>query len=322
VLKEEIGDYNNVAIEWIRGHAPTAYIKDDAGTIIDTFDLSNADHGEFLALLKSHNFVPLTNEAILPGSPHSSGSFGGHIYEYYQTSALWKDVESFVSSHTNGSQKGYLLTLTSPEEESYVTSLIPTPHLETGVWLGAQDNTEAMWNWIGGPERDVTFWKGRSSGKVVESRYQNWLKGEPNNGDASNEEDCAVLSLEKQKTGWTDVSCYPTRRFGIVVEYGDDAIFLPNITRIITNDVNTSIDLKFPSVVSLDAVPLNLDRLQPISPKTIFHGILWFIIPLLLFTIGFVLYSLLLTPRKKRDLRAWFGSLLRKWQPQEPKGDV
>jgi len=315
VLKQEIGDYNNVKIEWIRGHAPTAYLKDGTGNVVDTFELQNFDHGEFLELLKSHNFVPLTNEAVFPASPRSSGSFGGHVYEYYETAYLWNDVQRFASSRTNGTRKGYLMTLTSPEEEQFVSSLIPNKSLGVGVWLGAQDTkTEGNWNWIGGPEQDVTFWRGRTgTGKAVEDRYSNWDKNEPNNGDGTSQEDCAYVSLSNGKTSWTDISCFPTSRYSMVVEYGDELIVVTPTT-VVDNDNNSTIhepvSISHPSLIN------SMERLQPVAPKSIFHGLLFLILPLLIFTIGFVLYSVLLNNRKKRDFRAWFSGLLKKWQFQ------
>ena len=67
--------------------------------------------------------------------------------------------------------RGYLATVTSVEENSFLTDrfLTSSGGLPRG-WLGASDNmTEGTWTWRDGPEAGQQFWDGLAGGKPVKS---------------------------------------------------------------------------------------------------------------------------------------------------------
>lgn len=89
----------------------------------------------------------------------------GHSYQRFSTSKTWNDAKAACAA-----LGGYLATVTSQEEQKYVTSK------GAYAWLGAADETqEGAWKWITGEP-----WS-----------YTNWSGGEPN--DLNGGEDCLHL---------------------------------------------------------------------------------------------------------------------------------
>jgi len=224
-LKQEASEYENIELEWIRGHLPTAYFKDVQGKVIEELALPDYGHGDIMKLFKSHKWTP-RRPRVGFGDPLSNGSFGGHYYEFFAIPSPWEDANEFALSRSHDGLQGYLLTLTSKEEELFIRKLIPaTMHQASGgVWLGAGDGEEeGKWFWKAGPEAGVKFGEGRGKdGKVVGSAFQSWQTREPNNGENDYDEDCAIMSYRDASAGWDDVSCFPPVRNGLIVEYGNE----------------------------------------------------------------------------------------------------
>lgn len=139
--------------------------------------------------------------------------------------------------------KGYLASITSSEENDFVSSKIEGA---TGVIIGGRDaDEEGTWKWLGGPDNGTAFWKGCSSTATVPGTalgYASWSKGEPNNfigqsdkcgagAQTATGEDCLVTnwtdnSPSEQAGFWNDVPCgndaYTSKLVGgYVVEYGN-----------------------------------------------------------------------------------------------------
>jgi len=230
VLKQEIGEYENIDIEWIRGETPRASFRDSEGKTIKEVELTDVEHAGFLGILKSNGFVP-TVKKVNYGQPIGTGSFNGRYYEYYDTLAPFELAFKFAVSLTNKTASTFIATITSKEEEDFIISLIPenTRNKHPGVWLGAQDvHEEGKWEWIGGPERGVTMWRetraANEAAEKVKGQYSNWLKNEPNNANGEPfQEDCAYFKVDNtsQEGRWIDVSCFPIPDEGraLVVEY-------------------------------------------------------------------------------------------------------
>jgi len=137
-------------------------------------------------------------------------------------------------------QKGYVLTITSKEEENFIQDLLKANQVE-GVWLGAHDSQEeGEWRWnnvesAGGPEAAQVFYQkpDRISEATSQEKklYSNWRQGEPNDSDA--DEDCAVLTVE----GWNDVRCALVYN-ALVVEFGSE--LLPQATHISADQSNSN----------------------------------------------------------------------------------
>jgi len=86
----------------------------------------------------------------------------GHCYEV-EAPEIWTDART--QSLARG---GYLVTITSQDENSFVRNLI----FSAGLWLGATDIGYATgdYHWIDGPE----------AGQPVSNYYVNWRPTEPN----------------------------------------------------------------------------------------------------------------------------------------------
>ncbi len=83
----------------------------------------------------------------------------GHYYQRFDAAMTWSDARAYCES-----QGGYLATLTSAEEDSFVYQNVGQDGV--AMWLGGTDETsEGTWEWITGEA-----WS-----------YTNWASGQPNN---------------------------------------------------------------------------------------------------------------------------------------------
>ncbi|MBT5855122.1 hypothetical protein HOH87_00615 [bacterium] len=147
----------------------------------------------------------------------------GHFYQFVNHGSLlnWTTAKNAAALKTYHGLKGYLVTVTSATEMSFVKSKL------SGVgWLGASDSgSEGTWKWMTGPETGLHFYSTTGScaatdGAAVSGRYHNWDPGtngcgEPNN---SGGEDYGHFHSNGK---WND---YPLNGHNVVrkyvVEYG------------------------------------------------------------------------------------------------------
>lgn len=121
------------------------------------------------------------------------GSGGnGHYYELVQSSSglEWTAARSAALASTHLGQSGYLATVTSAAEQTFLNALNPN---DLDAWLGGSDQgTEGVWLWMDGPEAGTQFWQGGPGGSATAPfNYANWVAGvEPN--DFSTGEDGLV----------------------------------------------------------------------------------------------------------------------------------
>ena len=102
-----------------------------------------------------------------------------HIYEYVDANVTWTAAKTAAEAKTLAGLTGYLVTITSASEQSFVLANNVT---SVGRWLGASDAaTEGTWRWVTGPEEGLQFWSGSSGGSAVNGAYKNWESDEPNN---------------------------------------------------------------------------------------------------------------------------------------------
>ena len=139
-------------------------------------------------------------------------SGNGHYYEFVSASGIeWADAKAAAEARTFLGMQGYLVTVTSAEENAFVAS-----KLAGEGWMGASDaTTEDAWYWVTGPEAGTQFWQGASTGTVVGGEYNNWASGEPNDS-GSNEDHAHFLSGGT----WNDYRYNNPNIDGYVVEYG------------------------------------------------------------------------------------------------------
>ena len=116
----------------------------------------------------------------------------GHSYEVVSTSPstiTWANARAAAKLRTFNGQTGYLATITSADEQTYLYSKTQT----TG-WIGASDgydvSTNQIWKWADGPEAGQTFWTtacGQGYRGICASTgmYNFWNNGEPNGVNSS-----------------------------------------------------------------------------------------------------------------------------------------
>ncbi|MHA2031862.1 MAG: lectin-like protein [Candidatus Kariarchaeaceae archaeon] len=79
-------------------------------------------------------------------------NFNGHRYELIQEWRTWSDAK--IDCESRG---GYLVTITSQEENDFITNLIGS----NNIWIGFTDEvTEGDWQWVTGEQVTYTNWGG------------------------------------------------------------------------------------------------------------------------------------------------------------------
>lgn len=197
----------------------TVNALNDGDDLTDTFTVQTVDGTEqvITVTINGANDAPevqnesasFTLETVIdPGAGWSS--FQGHYYRYVSdNTAFWDDARAAALS--NG---GYLVNITSSDEDLFIDSLKP---VGVRAWIGANDAAvEGEWRWIDGPEAGQQFWQGGVSGTAVNGSYENWRVGEPN--DFSVDEDYSFTNADGD---WLDGVA--TQEFGIdgyIEEFG------------------------------------------------------------------------------------------------------
>ena len=145
----------------------------------------------------------------------ASGTFGGSNYDIYSYEAgddrSWDTAKTFATS-----VGGYLATITSLDEDSYIyslaTALFP-PEAWAEAWVGGSQTpgtTTATANW---------FWEnaeGAIDGTNAGPNYANWLAGEPNDFGGPGAEQFLAINLLGEFV-WNDEGNIPSIG-GFVVE--------------------------------------------------------------------------------------------------------
>jgi len=112
-------------------------------------------------------------------------SANGHYYEYVPTRLNWSAALAEANSRSYLNLPGYLATVTSADENAFVSSLLA--NAEWGAWLAGSDAAvEGEWRWVAGPEAQQIFWQGDQHGAPVAGAYNNWATNEPNNLNTEN----------------------------------------------------------------------------------------------------------------------------------------
>ena len=153
----------------------------------------------------------------------------GHFYRPISGAVSYTSAKSAATSQTFKGQTGYLITITSQDEQSFVQNNVPG----SNIWFALSDaGLEGRWRIDAGPENGTLVWTASanvnnsttgpysSTGTTATGMYSNWCGGEPNNADGTIGEDHAV-------TKWSGGSCWNDLRDGnfsgiggYVVEFG------------------------------------------------------------------------------------------------------
>ena len=130
-----------------------------------------------------------------------------HYYEAVPGALTWAQARDAAGARTHLGQHGHLVTITSAEEQTFVTSSFPSA-LGAGYWIGAfQDRTAPDYSEPSGGFRWVT-------GEAF--LFLDWDTGEPNNGGTGPAQDYVVLAANGR---WDDFGSANTIGNGYIVEY-------------------------------------------------------------------------------------------------------
>ena len=114
------------------------------------------------------------------GNPVYS-SITGHYYEFINGTIDWPSSNTAANAKTFLGLTGYLATVTSAAETTFLSTFFSSNGWSGGTSAGTPGNAR-IWKWSAGPEANVTFWNGNTTGSVPAGQYANWSSGEPNNG--------------------------------------------------------------------------------------------------------------------------------------------
>ncbi len=165
----------------------------------------------------------------------------GHFYRPISTGTSYTAARAAALNTTFKGQQGYLVTITSPDEDAFVFNNVP----QTNIWFALTDElVEGQWRIDAGPEAGtlIKTSNGQTAGNIV-GQYNNWAPGEPNN---SGNEDYAVTKWNGSQ--WNDLpngfSC------PYVIEYGtwtnpDNATFTEFYTNSVTHSNGEILTARF-----------------------------------------------------------------------------
>ena len=96
----------------------------------------------------------------------------GHYYEYLSPLVSWEEAHIIAENRSIGEQPGYLVTLTSQEENDFVYNMVlggDAPAPAGDPWIGGYQNSDHSdpalnWHWV----------------TEEEFEWTNWAPGEPN----------------------------------------------------------------------------------------------------------------------------------------------
>ena len=136
----------------------------------------------------------------------------GHFYLPVANGQFYTTAKSLAAQQTFKGQTGYLVTVTSANEENFIISNVP----QSNIWIALSDAAqEGYWRIDAGPENGtlIKTSNGQLTGNIS-GQYNNWCGGEPNN---AGDEDYAV-------TKWGGGSCWNDLPNGYscayIVEFG------------------------------------------------------------------------------------------------------
>jgi hypothetical protein len=174
----------------------------------------------------------------------------GHFYRPISTGATYTNARAASLLTTFKGQKGYLVTITSADEDAFIFANVP----QSSIWFALTDEaSEARWTIDAGPEKGtlIKINNGQTNGNIP-GQYNNWAPGEPND---SGNEDYAVTKWGGGSQ-WNDLpnnfSC------AYVIEYGtwtnpDDQTFTEFYTNSVAHSngetIKTLFGFKFGSAI-------------------------------------------------------------------------
>jgi hypothetical protein len=166
----------------------------------------------------------------------------GHFYRPITTGATYTNARAASLLTTFKGQTGYLVTITSADEDAFIFANVP----QGNIWFALTDEaSEARWTIDAGPEKGtlIKINNGQTNGNIP-GQYNNWAGGEPND---SGNEDYAVTKWGGGSQ-WNDLPNHFSNPY--VIEYGtwsnpDDATFTEFYTNSVTHSNGQTIKALF-----------------------------------------------------------------------------
>jgi hypothetical protein len=166
----------------------------------------------------------------------------GHFYRPISTGATYINARTLASQQTFKGQQGYLVTITSADEDAFIFNNVP----QGNIWFALTDEvSEARWTIDAGPEVGtlIKINNGQLNGNIP-GQYNNWAPGEPNN---SGNEDYAVTKWSGGSQ-WNDLPNHFSNPY--VIEFGtwtnpDDATFTEFYTNSVTHSNGEVLTARF-----------------------------------------------------------------------------
>jgi hypothetical protein len=175
--------------------------------------------------------VALSVAATVNPAGYFYNGVNGHFYRPISQGTTYTNARTLASQQTFKGQQGYLVTITSADEDAFIFNNVP----QSNIWFALTDEaSEARWTIDAGPEAGtlIKINNGQLNGNIP-GQYNNWAPGEPNN---SGNEDYAVTKWNGSQ--WNDLPNHFSNPY--VVEFGtwtnpDDATFTEFYTNSVTH---------------------------------------------------------------------------------------
>ena len=196
--------------------------------------------------------IKLSVAATINPTGYYYNGVNGHFYKPVTVGDTYIGARAASLLSTFKGQRGYLVTITSASENSFIFANVP----QANIWFAATDEvTDGTWVIDAGPEKGTVM--KTSNGQLTGNRpgvYNNWAGGEPNGGNHS--EDYAVTNWNGQST-WNDLSNNWNNPY--IIEYGtwsnpDDQTFTEFYTNSTsyTNGAVKSANFNFNFITTID----------------------------------------------------------------------
>lgn len=186
--------------------------------------------------------VALSVAATVNPAGYYYNGVNGHFYRPISITATYTNARAASLLTTFKGQKGYLVTITSADEDAFIFANVP----QGNIWFALTDEvSEARWTIDAGPEKGtlIKINNGQTNGNIP-GQYNNWAGGEPNN---AGDEDYAVTKWGGGSQ-WNDLPNHFSNPY--VIEYGtwtnpDDATFTEFYTNSVTHSNGEVLSAKF-----------------------------------------------------------------------------
>ena len=152
---------------------------------------------------------------------HDEGQWNNHYYEIYiSTDAIsWSNAKTAAESLNFNGEQGYLATITSEEENTFVSSLLGSEAWVNndkngymGPWLGGTDAaTEGTWVWVTtGEDFSYFAWESNQDGVETDQDFLHYYTQYDSDGPVG----------EMTWNDYADIGALDSGKvFGYVVEY-------------------------------------------------------------------------------------------------------